>query len=104
MIIHHQLKKLHCNQGASVWNGQVDASLSFSWASRGCPVAEETACMIPTFLSHVLPILLLAGARVIHLVSDTVQRVFLFMFSTVCFTSLKRGRYMPREESKVSSA
>lgn len=42
------------------------------------------------------------GTRVIHLVSDERQSVFLFMFSMVCFTSLMKGAVCQSEEREVT--
>lgn len=45
-------------------------------------------------------VLLLARPRVIHLVSDGRQRVFLLMFSVICFTSLMKSSCMPKRRKR----
>lgn len=65
-------------------------------------MAEKKFWVIPIPLSHILPVLLLAGTRVIHLVSDERQSVFLFMFSMVCFASLMKVAVRQSEEKEVT--
>lgn len=86
--------------------GSVEISINLEWtdiydfmissSKQWLPDGREKVWGIPVPLSHILPILLLAGTSVIHLVSDEIQRVFLFMFSMVCFTSLLKRNCMPK--------
>lgn len=90
------IQKAPLKSDSIIWTGPIHMILRFPPISVGCLVVARKVWVIPIPLSHILPSLLLAGTRVIHLVSDNIQRGFLFMFSMVCFTSLLKRSHMPK--------
>ena len=92
------IQKAPLTSESIIWTGLMYMILWFPPISIGCLVVAKKVWVIPIPLSRILPSLLLAGTRMIHLVSDNIQRGFLFMFSMVCFTSLLKRSRMPKQK------
>ena len=90
------IQKAPLKSESVIRTGLIYMILWFAPRSVGCLVVAKKVWVIPIPLSHILPSLLLAGTRVIHLVSDNIQRGFLFTFFMVCFTSLLKRSRMPK--------